>query len=339
MLKYIIILILLLLLLCSVCIGSYCYITKKPYSWIYWKLINLPNNTFSSQKPYLWTYWELVNGATKPPDYINLCIKTMETNGGLFNLVILNEKTVYDYLPNMRKDIDQLPIALKSDYIRIALLYHYGGIWLDADTIMMTNLKEVVYLLNKGEDFIGFGCTGEICTNGYGVPSNGAMGAKKHSKLMKYCLDKLNEKLDNYFNDDSEDSEDIQDSEDTEDTEDTTDTTDTEDTKELGYFDLGKLIIWDGIRHLEQTENYTYYHFPSYVDGTRDKQGRWIATELTKPVNIELLDESKLMLVFLVNSTICGDNPEYNSFCKLNGQQILNGNYFVTHLFKRALNI
>ena len=35
-----------------------------------------------------------------------------------FNVVFLNEKTIFDYWPELRKDINDLPIALKTDYIR-----------------------------------------------------------------------------------------------------------------------------------------------------------------------------------------------------------------------------
>ena len=145
---------------------------------------------------------------------------------------------------------------------------------------------------------------------------------------MGYCLDKLDSKLDDLFEDVEEDTEEGGNDE---------RSNEEPEYKNLGYYDLGKLIIWDGIKHLEKTQNYRYYHFPSYVDGTRNKQGYWIATELIKPEHIELQNESKLLLVFLVNSTICGNDPDYNWFCNLSEQEILDGDYFVTHLFQRAL--
>jgi hypothetical protein len=248
----------------------------------------------------------------------------MHQNANLFNLIELDDQNVYDYLPDLRTDINDLPIALKTDYIRVALLYYYGGLWLDADTIMMTDMHQVVRLLNRGEDFIGFGCTGNPCTNGYGVPSNGAMAAKKQSVLMEYCLDQLDDKLDELFEEEEEKEEEER-----------------EDKvyKNLGYYDLGKFIIWNGIKHLEDTQGYKYHHFPSYVDGTRNKEGYWIAKELIKPIDIQLQNEDKLMMVFLVNSTICGKDPEYNWFCGLSEDEILDGDYFVTHLFRRALKL
>lgn len=272
-------------------------------------------NTSDNSKPYLFLYWELKNGATEPPQYIQLCFDTIRKNGTLFNVVILDNKSVLKFLPDLRADINKLPIALKSDYIRICLLYKYGGMWLDADTIMMTNMHEVIDLLKKGEDFIGFGCTGYKCTNGYGRPSNQAMAAKKNSIMMKRCLDHLNKKLDTHFSATSEDK------------------------KDFDYFDLGKLIIWDEFDKLKKEQNYKYHHFPSYVDGSRDKDGLWIAKETVIEEDIKLLDENKLMLLFLVNSSFCGKEEKYNFFCKKTKQDILNGDKFISKMFRKALGI
>jgi hypothetical protein len=262
------------------------------------------------EKPYLWVYWELKPGASKPPDYISLCLKIMKNKSYLFNLVLLDNHNIYDYLPDLRRDINNLPIALKTDYIRVALLYKYGGLWLDADTIVMSNLQPIIDLLNMNTDFIGFGCTGMICKNnqGYSKPSNGAMAAIKNSKLMKLSLDKLDKKLD-----------------------------ESHDFKNFKYFDLGKLILWDSIKELEQN-NYKYYHFDTNADGSRDKYGHWVAPDLIFNKNIEYDNPDKLLFIFLANSYYCGDDKKYNWFCKLTEKEIISGDYYISKLFRKALN-
>ena len=122
-------------------------------------------------KPIIWLYWENKPGNTMPV-YLDLCIDTIKYHCVKdFRIILLNEKTVYDYLPNLRKDLNKLLIAQKSDYIRIKLLYEYGGVWLDTDTIVMRNLAPIMKKL-ENYDFVGFGCTGMYCTNGYPNPSN-----------------------------------------------------------------------------------------------------------------------------------------------------------------------
>jgi len=271
----------------------------------------------SNTKPYLWTYWELINGNTTPPDYVKLCFAIMKIKSNeTFNLVILNEKNIFDYLPDLRKDINTLPIALKTDYIRVALLYRYGGFWIDADTIMMNNLRELIDKINDGYDYIGFGCTGKICkdNDGYGRPSNGVMGSPKGGILITRCLSKLNEKLDNYFK------------------------LEPKDRKQFNYFDLGKNIIWEEYDVLmKEDPNYKYYHVSSYEDGTRDIDGNWVAKEIIFNDVIKYKDIHKLKVVMLANSIYCGDDKKYNWFCKLSSRKILEGDYFISKLFRMAI--
>lgn len=122
-------------------------------------LLNIPCNIkpTNNKHPiqYLFSYWEFKKGTYNRPAYIDLCFDTMKINGKLFNVQILDDKTISNFLPDLRKDINELPLALKADYIRVCLLYNYGGIWLDADTIMITDMQKVVDLLDQGEDFIG----------------------------------------------------------------------------------------------------------------------------------------------------------------------------------------
>jgi hypothetical protein len=268
-------------------------------------------------KPYMWVYWELVNGAVKPPEYITLCLDIIKKNGSkCFNVIQLNERNIFTYIPDLRKDINDLPIALKTDYIRIKLLYLYGGLWIDADTILMNNLKDIAYKLIKGVDFIGFGCTGTVCKDqeGYGRPSNGVMGSTTRGKLIGRCLKTLDSKLNEYY------------------------AVPGDKRNEFDYFELGKMIIWNEYDKLIKDDpNYIMYHVPSYSDGTRDKNGNWIATQLIFEHEFKYSQPDKLLVVMLANSSYCGKDPRYNWFCKLTCEQILSGKYFISSLFRKAI--
>lgn len=270
------------------------------------------------QKPCMWVYWELINGAKSAPPYITMCMEIMKKNASkTFNLVFLNEKTVFDYLPDLRRDINDLPIALKTDYVRVTLLSRYGGLWVDADTIVMTDLREIAQKLKQGVDYIGVGCTGAVCWNqeGYGKPSNGVMGSVKNGRLVSRCLKALDVKLNTYYQ------------------------TPLENRKEFNYFDLGKKIIWNEYQQLKDEDpGYMIYHVPSYADGTRDAEGHWVAMDLIFSKPIQYSQKDKLMVVMLVNSAFCGKNTHYNWFCKLGRSDILAGNYFISGLFREALN-
>lgn len=307
-LTVILVLVLVVILLCTMCGPNKC-VRYDHYD-------HYGNSEENKAKPIMWVYWENMNGAKAPPEYITMCADIIKKNGSrYFNVIQLDEKNVFDYIPDLRKDINTLPIALKTDYIRIKLLYLWGGVWVDIDTILMNNLKDIADKLNSGVDFVGSGCTGQTCIDqeGYSKPSNGVIGSVKNGKLISRCLKALDSKLNEYY------------------------ATSVESRKNFNYFDLGKLTIWKEYENLmKEDPSYKYYHIPSYADGTRDKDGNWIAPYIIFDNKFEYAHPDKLLFIMLANSYYCGKDVKYNWFCKLSKEQILNGNYFISGLFKRA---
>jgi hypothetical protein len=253
------------------------------------------------EKSKIWVYWE-----GSKPQYIDLCFDTINKHCQKdFDIIILNDKSVHQYLPYLRQDINKLQIAQKTDYIRINLLYKYGGIWLDADTIVFKSLKPIINKLEK-YDFVGFGCTGYICKNeGYPYPSNGILCSRKNGTLMKACLDKLNSVLDN-------------------------------SKKKFGYFELGKDLMYPVLQKLIK-DGYQYYHYPTKYGGSRDKFNKYIdGYRLLSKNEIELYDDNKIMLLFLANSHFVHDDNKW--FLKLDKNEILNGPYFISKMFRKSFS-
>ena len=302
MIKNIIICLLIILIVIGIC----CIINKCLYGLN--KVENFSETLFKNDKPIIWTYWETKPGKTKP-EYLDLCLDTLfKYCNDDFNIIRLNEKNIYDYLPNLRKDMDQLLIAQKTDYIRVALLYKYGGIWIDADTIVMRKLNDIISKLNEGYDYIGFGCSEPICFNGYPKPSNGVMASKKSSVLMEAVLKDLDNMLDSKK-------------------------------QNYDYFDLGKVVLWRNIDELLKEGNFMYYQYPSAFDGSRDKDGVWVNVDnhISKD-KTELIDKEKLFFVFLENNKFMGNDDKYNWFSKLTKNEVLNGDYWISQLFRDSLN-
>ena len=82
------------------------------------------NEQIRTNKYSIWMYWENKQNTKKPP-YLDLCFETIKKhNKSYFNVILLNETTVYNYIPDLRTDLDsKLSIQQKTDYIRIKLLY------------------------------------------------------------------------------------------------------------------------------------------------------------------------------------------------------------------------
>ncbi len=90
---------------------------------------------------YVWQLW--FQGWDNAPDVIKLCNRSVEKYCQNKKIIKLDEKNLTDYidipdyiLEKYKKK--QISNAFFSDYIRMCLLYKYGGYWIDS-TIYMSN--------------------------------------------------------------------------------------------------------------------------------------------------------------------------------------------------------
>jgi len=92
----------------------------------------------------IWQYWE-----GNLPGYINLCFQTVDKiYKDDFWIIRLNDESVRKILRTIKPSFSMIsPTGMKADYIRFSLLYEYGGVWLDADTI--ATKKSATEFINK----------------------------------------------------------------------------------------------------------------------------------------------------------------------------------------------
>ena len=84
----------------------------------------------------IFTFWE---PKLKIPGYIKLCILTWKNIFPNNTIIILDYSNLYHYLnPSLISKIlcKNMKIRVQSDAIRVAILKKYGGVWMDADTIV-----------------------------------------------------------------------------------------------------------------------------------------------------------------------------------------------------------
>ena len=276
--------------------------------------LNTKNNNRTKMnkgvKPYLWLYWE-----GNMPAYIKMCKETIyEHCSKSFNIVFLNRDNIDEWLPELEEkklDFTKLKIAQRVDFYRILLLYKYGGLYMDMDIIVMRDPIEIMDKLNS-YDFVGFGCTGNVCKYGYKYPSNWLLASRPNTKLMKNILISYEAKLNEVNNNKIEN-------------------------KDINYFDFGKHLIWKELHKLIDKENYTYYHYENKFDGTRDNDGHWVTMQrLFSNENIAYEDEPNLMLVVLYNSDLDDFDKSFRTKTK---EELLNYNINFTKFYKKSLNI
>ena len=82
----------------------------------------------------IWSYW---HDPEIPPKVKKILDERAEVLSK-WKHHVLNETTVYDYIPKdmFPKEYDGLSHQAKSDWIRLYLLKHYGGCWMDSSIIV-----------------------------------------------------------------------------------------------------------------------------------------------------------------------------------------------------------
>lgn len=90
----------------------------------------------------VFTFWE---PKEKVPGYIRLCMKTWAKCLDGCETVVLDYDSLGDYLSEDEQNAvlcRKMTLAMQSDCIRCAVLKKHGGIWMDADTILIRPLDE-----------------------------------------------------------------------------------------------------------------------------------------------------------------------------------------------------
>jgi len=112
---------------------------------------------FTSIPRIIWSYW---HDPQIPPNVKKILDERSERVSNWEHRV-LNETTVYTYIPKdaFPSGYSSLSHTHKADWIRLYLIYHYGGCWLDATIIINSpdELEELYRLtIEKNSDFTGY---------------------------------------------------------------------------------------------------------------------------------------------------------------------------------------
>ena len=107
-------------------------------------------------------------------------------NSKNYRVHLLNQTNAIDYV-NIPNNFYKLSLNHQSDYIRAAVIYKYGGVYLKSDTIVMNDLSS---LFNNIEEYDGF----FIKENNQNI-SPGVFGSKSNTLFMKRWLNDITNKI------------------------------------------------------------------------------------------------------------------------------------------------
>lgn len=95
----------------------------------------------------IWTYWDYPSG---PDSMISLNIETWQKHASGMKIVLVNNTNIAKYVPDLPREFFRLPYAAaKSDFVRASVLYHQGGIYMDTDFLLMTDLDDILKKLDN----------------------------------------------------------------------------------------------------------------------------------------------------------------------------------------------
>lgn len=99
----------------------------------------------------VWLAW---TGHNPMPAHLQICVKTIQRNSGL-EVILVTPRNLAEYVPDPHPAYEHLHLAHRADYLRCYLLHHYGGIYVDCDSICLRRLDGLFDQLDQ-YDAVGY---------------------------------------------------------------------------------------------------------------------------------------------------------------------------------------
>ena len=109
----------------------------------------------------IWMFWN--KGLEQAPELIKTCYRSIEKYAGR-QVILLTDRNMPEYICmpeylNEKLKSGVLPLAIYTDLMRMALLEHYGGTWMDA-TILLT--EEIPQAILNSDFFVFHNSLGQL---------------------------------------------------------------------------------------------------------------------------------------------------------------------------------
>ena len=147
----------------------------------------LNNNTTQKTIPKLiWSFWDSEN----LPPIVQKCKDSWKKYNPDYDIHIINKENIHNYV-SKEFDIFSMPhnknsIARSTDFLRLYLLYNYGGFWLDASIFLNESLNTFV---KQKCDIAGFYLDGFTSNSDYPIIESWFIGSSCKNLIIKLWLD------------------------------------------------------------------------------------------------------------------------------------------------------
>lgn len=111
---------------------------KRPESLV-WGTGRQEDQSRAPVPQIIWSFWEGPMSAS-----VSGCIKSWQAHCPEFDINVLSTDTIFKFIPDFPVLNEGVPIVKISDLVRLMLLEHYGGIWIDASTLITRSLTDIL---------------------------------------------------------------------------------------------------------------------------------------------------------------------------------------------------
>tara|TARA_R110002012_G_C11478950_1_gene594813 strand:- start:34 stop:834 length:801 start_codon:yes stop_codon:yes gene_type:complete len=125
-------------------------------------------------------YWE-------GPEYslislLRKIIYKFSDDGKNYKVHFLNDSNISQYI-DIPEEYFNLSVVQKADLVRVNVVYKYGGIWLDSDTLVMSNLASLFDIIDNQSGFLIKEDNLYVC--------NGVFGSKSKTQFLSECVKRI----------------------------------------------------------------------------------------------------------------------------------------------------
>lgn len=127
----------------------------------------------------IWVYWQ---GPLS--EFLKTCLEKIRKLHPEYEVNILNETNIKSFSKISYEDFGEITPQLKTDILRLDLLYNYGGIWIDASVILYESLDWVYKIIeNNSTDAFGYYRSGNTTDSNFPVIESWLLATSKFNEF------------------------------------------------------------------------------------------------------------------------------------------------------------
>lgn len=136
---------------------------------------------FEQVPKIIWSFWN----SEEIPLIVKACYASWRLHNPDYEIRMLTPKSVLRYLSEVPVNLFSETPQRQSDYIRLALIAQYGGIWVDATVISFRSMDYVNLIMESSKSqFVGYYNGSHTTTHAYPLIENWFLAAPPRSQFV-----------------------------------------------------------------------------------------------------------------------------------------------------------